>query len=272
MAAMRQHEGPMFSQDSGTGGHTAAFAAARGVPKKNMKGLRVGLVGMTLLLAGAGLAAVAAQAPADQGRAAAAPGQTQELDEIIVRGVRPSRNPSEIFTWLRRLLGEFRFEGYVDPFGSGESSDRLPVRGAANCVPFGVAPAVHCDLQVLWREARGPDGEAILGGTSPLVPAVIIFGFEADYLALRYQLVDNTGLAQGGMDYLRDDTLTTTTPCAGIAGKCERVMRVQARPDGKQVRIQIDVDRDSGPPVRYMFVMNRTVAWSQGESSGLPRR
>lgn len=233
-----------------------------------MKGLRSGLVVLALLLPVA-LPAMAAQQSAPPNRDGGPPpgaGRAQVLDEIVVSGRRPSRNPSEILSWLRRLLGEFVIQGRVDPWGKSNPEDLLPVRGAGNCVPFGVAPAVHCDLQISWPDTVGPDGEAILGGVSTLVPAVMVLGFEADYLAVRYQLVDNTGLAEGGMDYLRDEALVTTTPCVGIAGKCERVMRIFASPDGALVRIQIEIVREDKPLVRYQFAMYRSREYSPEQS------
>lgn len=221
-------------------------------------------IGYALLMSGTGSSA--AEAQHRDAQPATIPEQEVELDEVIVSGERPNRAPSAIFTWLRRLLGEFTIDGYVDLHRQGNPETRLPVTGTANCVPFGIAPAVHCDLHVVWPTATGPAGEEIPGGVSTLTPATIIYGFEADRLAIRYLLVHGNGFAEGGQDYLRGNTLTTTTGCVGIPGECRRVMRVNARPDGAIVQMQTDILMDSIRVVRYLFVLHRLPR----KGSGMP--
>lgn len=70
-------------------------------------------------------------------------------------------------------------------------------------------------------------------------------------------LVDNLGMAHGGLGEMRGNTLTTTTPCVDLPGKCRRVSRVTAQPDGKAVRMEIDIERDSIRVAHQVFDLQR---------------
>jgi hypothetical protein len=201
--------------------------------------------------------AVALAFPVMASLAAAAEEQTEVLDEVVVSGERPSRSTTGIASWLRRLLGRFTVEGYVEVGAEGKPGDRLSVRGVADCAEFGYMPAVSCDLHINWPAAKGQGGEEIPGGVSTLAPAMILYAFEVDRIALRYMLVDSKGTAEVGSDYLRGNTFSVTSDCIGIPGDCKRVMRVNARPDGRLVQMQIDIIRDSRLALRYRFEMNR---------------
>ncbi len=79
--------------------------------------------------------AVAADAPQ------AAPSKTvsanlpdEELDEVLVNGVRikATRDPQKIVNWLKLLVGQFRYEGYVQPRREGALGSLLRVQGGAD--------------------------------------------------------------------------------------------------------------------------------------------
>jgi hypothetical protein len=212
-----------------------------------------------LLLLLSGMNSLAEQIEVQPGKAPpeSSSATEEELEEVIVRGERPNRTPSAIFNWLRRLLGEFKIDGYVDLRGDGRPEARLPVTGRAKCVPFGIAPAVHCDLNIDWPRPTGRDGEEITGGLSTLRPAVIVFAFEADRFAIRYLLVHSDGTADYGQDYLRGSTLAVTTRCVESAAKCQRVLRVTAKSDGGRVDIQRETLTESGHESRQSFVLSR---------------
>lgn len=214
---------------------------------------------LALFVCGAAFAAQPAAGASGLARASPDPaGEDEVLDEVVVSGVRPSREATHIASWLRRLLGQFTVEGYVDLGGKGSPQDRLPVRGLVDCEGFGYMPAVSCHLNIDWPAVKAQSGEEIPGGVSTLAPAMIAYAFEVDRIALRYMMVDSTGTSEAGMDYLRGNTFSATSGCIGIPGDCKRVMRVNARSDGNLVQMQIDIIRDSRLALRYLFVMNRT--------------
>ena len=184
----------------------------------------------------------------------------EELDEILVSGERPVRKPSEIITWMRRLVGQFSYEGHVDLRGQGDSADHLPVQGGSICVPFGPAPAVQCEVRVTWPERRGENGEPIPGGVSTLDPGMILYGFEPDELGIRYMLVDNRGFAEPALGLVVGDTLVSRGSCVNMPGNCERIARITAPPDLKMITMQIDIEVDYRKVLGYTFVMRRVTA------------
>jgi hypothetical protein len=215
---------------------------------------------ISLLLAAA--AAHGAQAPANTATTASqratADKRDQELSEVLVQGSRtkPVRDPQAIIDWMRRLVGQFRYVGYVelhDPNGAPRGQQR--VSGKGDCVAFGLAPGVQCTITVSWPAAQGDNGQEILGGVSTLEPAMVLYGLDPDELAVHYLLVDNKGVADGGLGYIKGDTMTTRDPCVGIPGDCTRTTKITAQRDGKLVQMQIDIEREGNLAVRYLFVM-----------------
>jgi len=236
-----------------------------------------GFAGIAVLWALLPAAASAASSSADkQDKSQSSPAQAakpeQELDEIIVNGhrIKANRDPVQILAWLRRLLGKYRYEGYVE-LGDGSAKIRQPVTGAGDCVAFGAAPGVHCTIQVSWPEVRGPNGEAVPGGVSTLVPAMVQYGLDPDRLGVRYMQVDNRGMAERGNGYLWGDVLETKSPCVGIAGNCQRITHIEAHPpDGSLIEMQVDIEKDSIRLMRYRFEMHRTAAARAGAESQKP--
>ncbi len=208
--------------------------------------------------------ATAAQAPATAPaatgaqQAESAPRRDQELGEVLVQGRRtqPVRNPQVIIDWMRRLVGQFRYAGYVEPHApNGAPLGRQTVSGKGDCVAFGLAPGVQCTIKVSWPEVRGDDGQEVPGGISTLQPAMVLYGLDPDELAVHYLQVDNKGVADGGLGYLLGDTMTTKDPCVGVPGDCTRTTKITAQRDGKLVQMQIDVEMEGQLAVRYLFVM-----------------
>lgn len=183
--------------------------------------------------------------------------QDEELDEVSIDGVRPTRKPSDVITWMRRLVGQFAYQGYIDLGGQGNPEDQHPVRGQADCVGFGVAPAVQCEIRVLWAEVRGADGEEIPGGVSNLNPAMILFGFEPDEVGIRFMQVDNKGIAEPALGRVVGDTLVSRAPCVNQPGNCERVTRITAEPDLRLIQMHVDIEVDYRRSLGYRFVMRR---------------
>lgn len=183
----------------------------------------------------------------------------EELDEVLVDGTRIKvvRDPQKVLDWLARLVGKFTYEGEVDLHGRGRDEDLRTVHGMQDCIGFGIAPAVNCTINVVWPESHGPNGEEIPGGVSNLNPAMMLFGFEPDRIGIRYMLVDSKGIAEGALGLLAADSLTSRAPCVNIPGKCERIVRITAQPDGLVIEMQIDIEVDYQKAMGYRFVLHR---------------
>jgi hypothetical protein len=177
-----------------------------------------------------------------------------ELEDVLVEGRTPETDTRKLRSWMERLVGEFRYEGHVERL-SGNSADmnRADVRGHSICVRFGNAAAVQCQLNVTWPEIRGPDGAPVPGGVSALTPAIAVYSLEVRAKYVGYLNVDNEGVATGAKGWLLGDTLIARSPCADFAGKCERVLRLEALPDARVIRMRVDLERDGKVEVRYNF-------------------
>jgi hypothetical protein len=207
---------------------------------------------------------------ASPARTAAEPDKLEELSEVLVSGEKPTRKVAELIPWLRRLLGQYTYEGYVDLGGKGNPDDQRRVRGVGLCVGFGVAPGVQCEINVRWPESKGPQGEQIMGGVSPLAPAMILYGLEPDDLGIRYLQVDNRGLAEGATGFIIRDTATFRTPCVDVPEGCQRITRITAEPDSKLIEMQVDTEVNYELAMRYRFQLTR-VAEIQSKAPDQPK-
>jgi hypothetical protein len=180
-----------------------------------------------------------------------------ELDEVLVSGERPVKSAQQVINWLASLAGKFTLEGNVDAEGENNHEDPRPVQGSANCIAFGLAPGVRCELRVHWPEARGPNGEAILGGVSSLDPGMILYGLEPRSNGISYMIVDNKGVGDHAVGLLFNNTLISKTACVNVPGPCQRVVRITVEPQLQVIRMQIDLERAEQEVVRFGFVMRR---------------
>lgn len=212
---------------------------------------------MLLLVAAATVPAIALAASPAGGAAQSQEEQIEELSEVTVSGEKPTRKVADLIPWLRRLLGQYTYAGYVDLGGKGEPEDRRTVKGSGYCIGFGLAPGVQCELHVSWPEMRGPDGEEVMGGVSTFTPAMILYGLEPDEIGIRYLQVDSKGLAEGGTGLVTGDTAAFRTPCADVPTGCQRVVRITAKSDSQLVDMQIDTELDYQLATRYRFQMTR---------------
>lgn len=217
--------------------------------------------------------ALFAASPAPAADAPAGAGKVEELSEVVVSGQKPTRKLADIIPWLRRLLGEYTIEGYVDLGGRGEPDEQRSVRGTGVCIGFGVAPGVQCEFNIRWPETRARGGGEILGGVSNLSPAMILFGLEPDDIGLRYLQVDNRGLAEGSRGGIIGDTAVFRTPCADLIEGCERATRIITSSDSKLVELQVDTEIYYQVKVRYRFQLTRVaeVQAVPGPGTGLTR-
>jgi len=229
----------------------------------------------------ASAAEAAASEPATQAQL-----RDQQLGEVLVEGRRSKpRHPSfkeyqQPFDFLARLVGQFYVEGSVDLHALGKREDLRAVSGRAECVGFGVAPGVQCELRIRWPGTTGPNDEQIPGGISTLNPAVMVFGFESADATLRprgigmparpgdtdepqqpgisWILVDSKGVAETAVgEMATPDTLRSRSKCTAIPGNCERVALITAQPDLQVVDMNIDLLIDQQKAVSFVFALHR---------------
>ncbi len=223
-----------------------------------------------LMLLPATVPAVAAEAQAARESPPKAALPEEELDEVLVNGVRvkPVRDAQAIVNWLKLLVGRFSYSGYVQPRIEGQAANLLLVHGSADCTPFGLAPGVVCSINVSWPQAPGEGLKDIPGGMPTLNPAMVQYGLDTDHFGIRFLQVDSKGIANAGQGYLVADTLTTTAPCAEVAGDCKRITRITPRADGKFIDMQTDIEVDGRRQVRFKFLLNRLGDVPKGAISG----
>jgi hypothetical protein len=189
--------------------------------------------------------------------------------------------PVEMAVWLRRLVGSFSFEGlvHVPSLGEcgsrGDAADKQPcqaIKGTGACASVGTGPGVQCVLNVSWLDiwANMKNGNVVPGGLSYLNPAMTLFGLDPGNAAINYLLVDNKGLAEGGLGANVGNRATFRTSCVnqpGIVGGCERIFRIEARADSRLLHIWIDVEvgpKDIGLPFSSIILTLRRVAQDAG--------
>lgn len=237
-----------------------------------MDAITIGLLGLSLWLPAAAMAAAAAATPAPDDEVA------EELDEISVEGLRErQRTPQLSFEWLSRLVGEFTIDGRIQANPNGSPGEARNAMGKALCVGFGAAPGVLCDLQVRWTEVTDRDGGRVPGGISTLDPAVMLFGFnlgshsnpmsgsgrhnanaDPESFTIAHALIDSRGVAESGTGYRAGtDTMTSRAPCIAISGNCERLVRIIAPEDLQTIEMRIDLQIDGEVATRYDLVMHR---------------
>jgi hypothetical protein len=163
--------------------------------------------------------------------------------------------------WLRRLAGQFRYEGMANPY----AREPRPVSGRSDCMQVGSGPGVQCVLDVKWPERWL--------GTNPmpphpnLDPSMMLFGFEPSGDHLHFLQVDNKGIAQGGTGVLSGNMakLMTDPPRNGGVG----VSRIYAPAHGRFIQIWVSSKGTQGEGVTTLMLYMRRVA--PAETGGASR-
>jgi hypothetical protein len=202
-------------------------------------------------------------------------GALVELEEVVVTGAQVKTRTNDLQAWLKLLVGNYTYEGYVDLCGNGNAEDQRPVTGKADCVDFGSTPNVRCGVNVHWPAERGENGAPVLGGVSNLQPAFVIYGLENRYipeqkiarLALMFTQVDSEGVTEWASGALVGDTFTSREPCVGMPGACQKITRITARPDSDDISMLIDVNIDNQRVMRQAFLLHRESKSQSGRKS-----
>lgn len=233
---------------------------------KRMDALKISIAAALLLPVAMHAAAPAATQPTAQPQAAPPKVNTKpgakptddQLNEVTISAEKPTRKVADLIPFLRRILGQYTVDGKVDLGGQGKPEERWSVYGSTNCVGFGIAPGVQCELNIKWPPIPGPNAEDVMSGVMAMTPAMILYGLEPDELGIRYLQVNSKGLAEGATGYMLNDTVTFKTPCVNTTPACQRITRITARSDSKVVDMQIDTEVDYKLAARFTFKLRRT--------------
>lgn len=182
-----------------------------------------------------------------------------QLEDVVVTGSKPKARTKDLGTWLKRLEGQYRYEGYVDLCGSGNLEDQRRVAGRADCVSLygtftDIPGSLYCRVNLDWPAEAG--GARAVAGESNLSPAVIVYGLVPDLPGIQVMQMDDGGLTTHALGKLIDDTLTIKGSC-GTKFSCSKITRTTARPDSKEISILTDFEIDSRLVLRHAFVLHR---------------
>lgn len=192
----------------------------------------------------------------------------------------PVTETAQIGAWLQQLAGSYRVEGSVwmlsrffEFYYEGEKREvefqqRLEsASGAGDCARVGAGPGMHCIFNIAWQDQYetildpelGPVGVYNLPGGVPFLnPSMLLVGLDPGKQGVTFLLVDNKGLPEGGSGSLAGDRATLRAPCVNapklllamnpaakfndrLAQTCERITRIDARPDASSVRVDISI-------------------------------
>lgn len=194
----------------------------------------------------------------------------------------PAGPPTEGDVWLKRLVGSYDVDGMVNVVAKGgcgeEGAYCETVRGKGDCIGIGSGPGVQCILQLAWPDMYEivfpPEEDAgtynLPGGVSNLGPAMALFGLDPGKSAVHYMLVDQKGLSEGGLGLNTGSRMTFRSPCVNwptllnamrpispMPHSCERIMRIEARAEGRVVFLSMDIEIDDEPFTRYEMTLRR---------------
>jgi hypothetical protein len=170
--------------------------------------------------------------------------------------------------WLKRLVGQYTYGGFVDLCGKGNPKDQRPVAGKADCIAAGPTPAVHCRVNVTWSAAYKENGAPVLGGVSTLAPAELLFGMEIPTNPMTvgkgpngWGLVvlqqDSNGEAEWASGELLGDTFYSRSVCFDIPGDCHKSKWITARPESDEISMVLDITIDRQRVLRQSFILHR---------------
>jgi hypothetical protein len=203
-----------------------------------------------------------------------------ELEEIVVVAKETESYLRDLRAWLKRLVGEYEYEGYVDVCGSGNRGDYRPVTGRADCIAISSAPTIQCTVNMRWPLEVQESGEAVPGSAYNLVTSHVIYSVENRYIpeqqmnrwGLMSMQVDSKGNAEWASGALIVDSFISKERCVGIPGDCHKSMRITAERNAREITMVIDTDVGQQRVMRQSLVLNRESKSPKVESSGTRAR
>jgi len=174
---------------------------------------------------------------------------------------------AELDAFLRRLTGRFHYDGIAEDPGdycyvprksrNGRQicvpAIREPATGKSDCVGIGEGPGTHCVVNVTWpdftdpmRRLPGPERSWIPPLPPALAPSLVLYGIEPRNPGLRFLQIDSKSIAEAALGSLKGDTATFRTDCANEVSLCKRIIRIEAPPDGRLIRVWIDIESMPG--------------------------
>jgi hypothetical protein len=113
-----------------------------------------------------------------------------------------------------------------------------------------------------------------------------LFGIDPGKAGINYLLVDNKGLPEGGIGFLAGDRATFKAACVNAAilfnsmkppprdrespHVCERILRIDAKPDGKLVFMSFDIEINGDHWTRYEMSLRRVAQDEQPAATTKP--
>jgi hypothetical protein len=138
---------------------------------------------------------------------------------------------AELDVWLRRLAGQFQYDGIKDP-------RKESARGLGHCVGIGTGPGVQCVVNLSWPSTNGRPGRATHE------PAVTLYGIDTNAEGIRRLEVNSKGIPEDALGFLKGNMATFKPGCVNQpeVPPCRRFIRIEAAPDGKFIYIWDDTE------------------------------
>ncbi len=156
--------------------------------------------------------------------------------------------------WISKLAGQFSLEGSLESAGDSGSSERLSIRGQADCRgiraanrAFALASGVECFMDIIREPQHTPTAQH---------SATLLYAIDRTVPGIRHMQVDDEGVAEGGTARLDSDTLFSESPCARIPGKCLRKVRI-IEPDRQSLKLEVDIEVDGKRVSRQQLTLHR---------------
>ena len=213
--------------------------------------------------------------------------QPRAEPEINFKALEPVTDPVQLAEWLQRLKGRFRYDGMIQmgdcaQVPSVEGGPPPPpndmcqgMSGVSDCVSIGGGPGVQCILNVTWQDIYTTDfenGEITALMVSYLDPAMELYGLDPRRAAVNRMLVDNKGIGEGGLGFIKGNVATFKSPCVNTAlsdtgERCFRTVRIEVKPESKLLWMWFGTQYELSAETTYAVMTLRRVA---NEEEGAP--
>jgi hypothetical protein len=205
----------------------------------------------------------------------------QPREAVAVEGTTftPVTDTAGMSDWLKRLVGRYKFDGMIQLGGTSICPPACePIKGLGDCVAIGNGPGVQCIFNAIWQDLVQVDFEAGTaegppGAVAYLDPAMLLFGLDPGASSVRNLLVNDKGLPEGGPGGIVNATVKFKAQCVNEEVGCERIMRIEAKPDANLVYMWIDaVDATTGDPITQIILSLRRVPQAGGDEAPTLKR